>query len=145
MERKKISHADVANIILLNERNEVMIQKKDLGYPWFPGGWCLPGGKIEPGENPEQCIRREMQEEYTFAPDDLHFFMSQEYEDKTDNSVRKGRQHSFYARYHGKISDWKVREGAGFAFFAESELGSIPIVEHDLVILRNFYQIIKNP
>lgn len=33
------------------------------GYGEFKGGWEFPGGKIEPGETPEQAIVREIQEE----------------------------------------------------------------------------------
>ena len=33
------------------------------GYGDFKGGWEIPGGKLEPGETPEQCIVREIQEE----------------------------------------------------------------------------------
>ena len=33
------------------------------GYGDYKGGWEIPGGKLEPGESPEQCIVREIKEE----------------------------------------------------------------------------------
>lgn len=33
------------------------------GYGEFKGGWEFPGGKIEPGETPQEALVREIQEE----------------------------------------------------------------------------------
>ena len=33
------------------------------GYGAFEGMWEFPGGKIEPGESPEEALRREIREE----------------------------------------------------------------------------------
>ena len=49
-------------------RTNPQTQKKELfatqrGYGDFKGGWEFPGGKLEPGETPEECIVREIREE----------------------------------------------------------------------------------
>ena len=57
------SHLNVSAAIIFNdERNRILIAKRN------PGGlhgelWEFPGGKIEPGETPADCIRREIREE----------------------------------------------------------------------------------
>ena len=33
------------------------------GYGEFKGGWEFPGGKLEPGETPQQALAREIKEE----------------------------------------------------------------------------------
>lgn len=45
------------------ETNKKEIFATQRGYGDFKGGWEIPGGKLEPGETPEQCIVREIKEE----------------------------------------------------------------------------------
>lgn len=44
-------------------RHDGKILATQRGYGDFAGGWEFPGGKIEPGETPEEAIVREIQEE----------------------------------------------------------------------------------
>ena len=44
-----------------NHKNEIFATQR--GYGDFKGGWEFPGGKLEPGESPQQCIVREIREE----------------------------------------------------------------------------------
>lgn len=56
----------VSGAIIL--RTNPQTQQKELfatqrGYGDWKGWWEFPGGKLETGETPEQCIEREIQEE----------------------------------------------------------------------------------
>lgn len=52
-----------AVIRAMNENNEPIIFATQRGYGELKGGWEFPGGKIEPGETPEQALVREIREE----------------------------------------------------------------------------------
>lgn len=54
---KKIEVA--AGIICKN--NKILATQR--GYGEFKGGWEFPGGKLEPGENAIDALKRELQEE----------------------------------------------------------------------------------
>ncbi len=46
---------------LITNQDKVFATQR--GYGEFKDGWEFPGGKIEPGETPEQALKREIQEE----------------------------------------------------------------------------------
>mgnify|MGYP001768402657 CR=1 FL=1 len=79
----------VVAVALIDEGNRVLISKRPEGKQ-LAGLWEFPGGKLEPGETPEQAVVRECREELgievcetclaplTFAShsyDDFHLLM----------------------------------------------------------------------
>ncbi len=48
---------------IIYKNGKVLIARRAPGES-FAGGWEFPGGKIEQGETPEQCLKRELQEEF---------------------------------------------------------------------------------
>jgi len=59
--KKGLQH--YADCIIRNEKGEVLLLQRSYNDDFEPGKWCLPGGKIEPGEAPEYGAARELLEE----------------------------------------------------------------------------------
>ena len=47
---------------IIEKNGKILIAKRRAGDR-FEGKWEFPGGKLEPGEAPEECLRRELREE----------------------------------------------------------------------------------
>lgn len=84
----KVTH--VAAAVFLRPDGTFLLAQRPEGKP-YPGYWEFPGGKVEPGETPFDCLKREIKEEldvdvldatpwivrvhtYTHATVRIHFF-----------------------------------------------------------------------
>jgi len=65
---------DVTAAVLIKS-NKIFIAKRPPG-DLLAGKWELPGGKIELGESPEQCLKREIQEEFGIVIN-VHNFLAE--------------------------------------------------------------------
>ena len=55
------------NVVAAVIRKGDKILATQRGYGEFKDGWEFPGGKIEPGERPEEALKREIKEELKAA------------------------------------------------------------------------------
>lgn len=53
----------VIKVVAAVIKNDDKIFATQRGYGEFEGGWEFPGGKIEPGETPQEALEREIMEE----------------------------------------------------------------------------------
>lgn len=55
---------DVVSVMLVNPQGQVLLQQRDhTPGILFPGHWTIFGGAVEPGESPDEAVRRELMEE----------------------------------------------------------------------------------
>ena len=55
-----------AVIKAVDEQGKEILFATQRGYGDMKGGWEFPGGKIEPGETPQEALKREIQEELDY-------------------------------------------------------------------------------
>ena len=60
--RKPAPHYDIAVGVIRDDRGNILIQQRDRDS-MLGGLWEFPGGKVEPGESPEEACKREILEE----------------------------------------------------------------------------------
>ncbi|HXF51553.1 MAG TPA: NUDIX domain-containing protein [Dehalococcoidia bacterium] len=104
--------------LIVNGQGHVLLQlrddRPDIGHP---GHWGLPGGAVEPGEDPDAAFLREMEEETGWRPERFVRYGS--------FPVRAGGRpvaHIYAARLDRPAQSLVVGEGQGFAFFPPDAL-----------------------
>jgi ADP-ribose pyrophosphatase len=70
MDFEIVHHPGAAAVVPVLDGGEVLMVRQ---YRYATGGWLLevPAGKLDPGEDPETCARREVEEEVGFRPGTL--------------------------------------------------------------------------
>jgi len=134
-----IAPRDVAECIILDLKNRILLQKKTFDYPNCPPGyWCFFGGEIKQDENPEQAIRREISEEIGIKLEQIKLIKIREY--RLENG-KFGKAYTFVSRLNLLPREIILKEGAGFAFFEEKEIENISIAESNLELIKDFFKI----
>lgn len=86
---------DVTAAIIQQKKEILAARRKPAGH--MGGYWEFPGGKIESGESPEQCLQRELKEELNIQTKIGSFFGESCY----DYGTKEIRLLCYYAEYLG--------------------------------------------
>jgi 8-oxo-dGTP diphosphatase len=125
--------------IIVNLKGEFLLQKKTMDYVHFPGKWGFFGGGIEKNESAEDAIRRELFEESGIKFNNFKLFSKKEHiinEYKYEESV-------FILKFDKSISEIRLGEGSGFAFFNKDELSSIDLFSEARKIIEKYIKTIQ--
>jgi 8-oxo-dGTP diphosphatase len=114
---------------ILRRDGRLLIAKRKKGER-FGGHWEFPGGKLEPGENPEECLAREMREEFGMEARVGGFLGSIRY-----SSSSLSIELSAYAVVH--ISgDFRLYDHDEIRWVTPEDCENYPLTEPDRVLLR---------
>ena len=97
----KTIHVVAVVIEAVDEQGKEILFATQRGYGDMKGSWEFPGGKIEPGETPQEALKREIQEEL-------------------DTKIKVGSEYD-YPTFHLSMD----------CFLAEIESGNLVLKEHE--------------
>ncbi len=120
------------NIVMVNPAGQVLLYLRD-DKPTikFPNTWCLPGGYVEAGEQPHECITREIEEEMGVVLDDVRPLVS---------ATRSyGVEHTFWTEVDLDLDEVDLTEGQRLRWFTRAEIATTALGYEDNAILADFF------
>lgn len=103
-----------ASILMVDGENRVLLFLRDdiPGLP-YANMWDVPGGHVEAGETPSECIVREMKEEIGIDLENFRLFREYEFEDRIESVFLSFCSYS--------TDDLTLTEGQALKWFSEKE------------------------
>lgn len=123
----------VAAIIIENDK----VFATQRGYGEFKDGWEFPGGKIEPGETPEEAIVREIKEELDTEVEVIELLDTVEY-DYPNFHLSMG---CFICKI--KSGDLVLKEHEAAKWLTKDTLGSVERLPADMGLVREIEKYLK--
>ena len=104
----------------------------------FPGFFCFFGGAMEPGEDPETGLRRELREELELDPGDISYFSQFVFDAVYDDGTLRQRYYFEIPIDPDVINTIVLHEGAGMRLMAADDIAEemFRVAPYDLAILR---------
>ena len=127
----------IAVVFLVDPRGHVLLQHRDEHAPRAADQWGIVGGHVEPGEDFDVAVHRELLEEtgISTAPGDLVFWQETEFE------YSDGHR-SHYRVYAGQVDltddDIVLGEGRAIVFVDPAEVGTLDLAESCAHFLPQF-------
>jgi len=134
----EIDSNDIGQVVLINEKEEVLLLLRSPEMGWAASRWALPGGHIYFGENKKRGAERETFEETNLVCSDLKRFDKQE--------VQDGDQKKILFYYWTKKFKGDVElnfEHTDYKWINIDDLDSIDVVENVKSKLLDLFNIVR--
>ncbi len=121
------------SILFLNAKNEILLVLRDNApHIKYPNMWDIPGGNVEIGETPEECISREIKEEFGITIAGFELYEKREFPDRTE--------FTFWQRVDFDVQRINLTEGQKLAYFSEKEAKKIPLAFNFNITINSFFE-----
>jgi len=102
-------------IAILYQEGKILLQLRDnIPTIVYPGYWAFFGGHLEPGEDPDAGVRRELEEEIGYGPPWLRLFRRIE----SEFAIR----HVFYGPLTVPVEQLVLNEGWDLGLWSEAQI-----------------------
>jgi 8-oxo-dGTP diphosphatase len=88
------------SILILQDGDKILLQKRSTSAKRFPGKWGLFGGGVDNDETPEMALRREVREELNLSLSEFDLIDKREY--FIENTMESGHIYTFLAKYNNE-------------------------------------------
>jgi 8-oxo-dGTP diphosphatase len=121
------------SIIFVNDKKQVLLFLRD-DTPDLPyrNIWDVPGGHVENGEMPEQCIVREMKEEMNLNLEEFQLLSVMEFIDRIE--------YTFWKKANLDIEKINLNEGQQLKWFTEFEAKNTKLAYGFNEIIDDFFK-----
>ena len=109
-----------ASILFVNDDGCVLLFLRDdiPGLP-YANMWDIPGGHVEEGETPHECIVREMKEEIGVDVENPELFRVYDFDDRVE--------YVYYSFCSYIVEELTLTEGQALRWFNEKEIEKTPL------------------
>jgi 8-oxo-dGTP diphosphatase len=125
-----------ASILLYNENYDLLLFLRDdkPGLP-YANMWDIPGGHVEEGEAPDECIVREMKEEIGVDLAEPGLFRVYDFDDRVE--------YVYIAPCPCPIGELVLTEGQALRWFSEKETRETELAYGFNLVARDYFTFVK--